>query len=103
MSYENWKIVFMEQKVAGTFEIWAAVYLPPRAQLFNLRFDPFERADITSNTYFDWEIRRVYLLVPAQAFVAQFVGTFKDFPPRQKPSSFSVDQIMEVLAKPGAG
>ncbi len=104
MRYENWKIVFCEQKVAGTFEVWAAPFVCRRVpKLFNLRLDPYERADITSNTYFDWELRRVYLLVPAQAFVGQFVSTFKDFPPRQKPSSFSVDQVLSALTKPAGG
>jgi arylsulfatase len=104
LRYENWKVVFCEQKVEGTFEIWAAPFVCRRVpKLFNLRLDPYERADITSNTYFDWELRRVYLLVPAQAFVAQFVETFKDFPPRQKPSSFSVDQILGALSQAHGG
>ena len=65
--------------------------------------DPYERADITSNTYNDWVIRHSFLAVPAQALVAQFIATFKEFPPRQTPSSFSVDQIMEQLQKPAGG
>jgi arylsulfatase A-like enzyme len=98
LRYENWKVVFCEQKVQGTLEIWAAPFVCRRVpKLFNLRQDPYERADVTSNTYYDWTIRRIYLLVPAQAMVAQFVGTFKDFPPRQKPSSFSVDQVLSQL------
>ena len=68
--------------------------------MFNLRMDPYERAEITSNTYNDFLLRRSFLVVPAQAAVAEFVATFKKFPPRQKPSSFSVDQIMEQLEKP---
>ena len=68
--------------------------------MYNLRMDPYERADITSNTYNDWAIRRSFLAVPAQALVAQFIETFKEFPPRQTPSSFSVDQIMETLKRP---
>src|ERR1700749_1883188 len=87
MRYENWKVVFCEQKARGTVDIWGEPFVCLRVpKLFNLRLDPYERADVTSNTYWDWEIRRVYLLVPAQAFVAQFVETFKGFPPRQKPS-----------------
>ena len=65
--------------------------------------DPYERAEITSNTYNDWIIRHAFLVVPVQALVAQFIGTFKDFPPRQKPASFGVDQIMEQLQKPQGG
>jgi arylsulfatase len=72
-------------------------------KLYNLRMDPFERADVTSNTYYDWLIRRSFLGVPTQALVAQFIGTFKEFPPRQKPASFSVDDIMETLNKPAGG
>jgi arylsulfatase len=99
--YENWKMVFCEQKVAGTLEIWAAPFVCRRLpKMFNLRLDPYERADITSNTYYDWTIQRAFLAVPTQALVAQFVGTFKEFPPRQKPSSFSVDEIMEQLQQP---
>jgi hypothetical protein len=65
----------------------------------NLRLDPYERADITSNTYYDWTIQRAFLIVPAQAYVQQFVDTFRDFPPRQKPSSFSVDEVLEQMSR----
>ena len=65
--------------------------------MFNLRVDPYERADITSNTYYDWMMPAAFLVVPAQALVAQFIATFKEFPPRQKPSSFSVDQVMDTM------
>src|SRR5215469_1644748 len=100
LRYENWKAVFCEQKAQGTLDIWSEPFVCRRLPLlFNLRTDPYERADITSNTYWDWEMRRVFLLVPAQAFVAQFIGTFKDFPPRQKPSSFSVDQVLAAMTK----
>jgi hypothetical protein len=56
--------------------------------IFNLRMDPYEHAQITSNTYYDWMFRHIYLLVPAQALVAEFLNTFKEFPPRQKAASF---------------
>jgi hypothetical protein len=65
--------------------------------------DPYERAPITSNTYFDWQIRHAFLGVPTQELVGEFIATFQEFPPRQRPSSFSVDQIMEVLQKPQGG
>jgi arylsulfatase len=61
--------------------------------------DPFERADITSNTYNEWMLRRAFLVVPVQDVVAGFLSTFKKYPPRQRPSSFSVDQIMERMQK----
>jgi arylsulfatase A-like enzyme len=104
MRYENWKVVFCEQKAQGTLDLGSEPFVCLRVpKPFNLRLDPYERADVTSNTYWDWEIRRVYLLVPAQAFVAQFVETFKDFPPRQKPSSFSVDQVLSAMSKAHGG
>ena len=74
--------------------------MPLRVPLiFNLRRDPFERAQKTSNTYYDWLIDRVYLLVPAQAYVGNFLATFKEYPPRQKAASFSLDQVMEKLSE----
>jgi arylsulfatase len=68
--------------------------------LFNLRRDPYERAYSTSNTYYDWMIDRIYLLVPAQVFVGNFLKTFQEFPPRQKPASFSLSKVMEKLSTP---
>jgi len=68
--------------------------------MFNLRRDPYERASITSNTYYDWVLDHAFALVPAQAYVGQFLATFKDFPPRQKAASFSLDQAMEKLETP---
>jgi arylsulfatase A-like enzyme len=99
--YENWKQVFCEQKTPGTLDLWGEPFTCRRLpKLYNLRMDPYERADITSNTYWDWMIQHAFLAVPTQAFVAQFIATFKDFPPRQRPSSFSVDQIMDQMFKP---
>ena len=104
MRYENWKSVFCEQRVEGTLAIWREPFVCLRGpKIFNLRMDPYERADVTSNIYNDYIIRRGFLIVPTQAAVAQFIGTFKEFPPRQTPSSFSVDQIMEQLQKPAGG
>ena len=102
--YQNWKQIFCEQRVEGTLQVWAEPFVCQRLpKLINLRMDPYERAPITSNTYFDWQIRHSFLGVPTQALVGEFVETFKEFPPRQKPSSFSVDQIMEQLQKPQGG
>jgi arylsulfatase len=96
--YDNWKVVFMEQRAAGTLQVWAEPYVVLRVpKLFNLRTDPFERADITSNTYYDWFLDHIYLLIPAQGIVGQFLATFKEFPPRQKAASFTIDQVMEKL------
>ena len=100
LRYQDWKIVFMEQRVNGTLEIWANPFTPLRVpKIFNLRRDPYERADVTSNTYYDWMLSRAYALVPAQAYVGKFLETFKSFPPRQKPASFSVGGQMEALEK----
>jgi arylsulfatase len=96
--YDNWKIVFAEQRVQGTMRIWAEPFVALRVpKIFNLRTDPYERADITSNTYYDWLLDHAYLLVPAQALVGQFLATFKEFPPRQKAASFGIDQVMAKL------
>ncbi len=94
----NWKLVFMEQRQAGTLQIWFEPFVPLRIpKLFNLRTDPYERADITSNTYFDWFMDHAFLLIPSQRVVGQFLATFQEYPPRQKAASFTVDQVMEKL------
>jgi arylsulfatase len=79
-------------------QVWAEPYTELRVpKIFNLRTDPFERADETSNTYFDWLISHAYLLVPAQVYVAQMLQTFGKFPPRQEAPSFSVDKVLEKM------
>jgi arylsulfatase A-like enzyme len=99
--YENWKQIFCEQRVEGTLQVWAEPFVCQRLpKLINLRMDPFERAPITSNTYYDWQFRHAFLVVPTQEIVGQFMATFKEFPPRQKPSSFSVEQVMDLLGQP---
>jgi len=101
LRYADWKLIFMEQRVEKTLKIWANPFTPLRIPLmFNLRRDPYERSQLTSNTYYDWMIDRAFLLVPAQAYVGKFLMTFKEFPPRQKPASFSLDKVLEELAKP---
>ncbi len=101
LRYDNWKIVFMEQRVAGTMRIWAEPFVTLRVpKIFNLRTDPYERADITSNTYYDWILDHVFLLVPAQEYVGQFLTSFKDYPQRQKAASFNMDEVMQKLSEP---
>ncbi|MEM8845031.1 MAG: sulfatase-like hydrolase/transferase, partial [Pseudomonadota bacterium] len=103
LRFKDWKMIFMEQRVETTLQAWAEPFVPLRVPLiFNLRRDPFERANLTSNTYYDWLLDHVFLLVPAQDYVGQFLVTFKDYPPRQKAASFSLDQVMEMLEE-GAG
>ena len=98
LRYNDWKAIFMEQRSEATLRAWMDPFIPLRIPLIiNLRRDPFERGPITSNTYYDWLLDRAYLLVPAQAYVAEFMATFKDFPPRQKAASFSLDKVMEKL------
>jgi arylsulfatase A-like enzyme len=102
LRFQDWKLIFMEQRVEGTLQCWAEPFVPLRIPLiFNLRRDPYERAQLTSNTYYDWLLDRVYLLVPAQAYVGKFLATFREYPPRQKAASFSLDQVMEQLQSGG--
>jgi arylsulfatase len=102
LRYDDWKLIFMEQRDPGTLSVWANPFTPLRIPLiFNLRRDPYEFATITSNTYYDWLIDRAYLLVPAQDIVGKFLMTFKDYPPRMKAASFSLDKVMEQLQSPG--
>jgi arylsulfatase len=98
LRYDNFKIVFMEQRATGTLQVWAEPFTPLRVpKIFNLKTDPYERADITSNTYWDWMLDHAFILVPAQTYVAQFLETFRDFPPRQKAASFSLDKVLEKM------
>jgi arylsulfatase len=78
--------------------IWAEPFTTLRVpKIFNLRTDPFERADITSNTYYDWLMDHVYLLVPAQAYIGEFLATFREYPLRQKAASFNLDDVLRRL------
>jgi arylsulfatase len=104
LRYDNWKIVFSEQRVEGTMRIWAEPFVTLRLpKIFNLRTDPYERADITSNTYYEWLVEHLFLLVPVQKIVGNFLATFKEFPPDQKSGSFSVDQVLEKLKEGALG
>ncbi|TPM94834.1 arylsulfatase [Mesorhizobium sp. B2-1-3A] len=94
-----WKVVFMEQRTEGTLKLWMDPFVVLRCpKIFNLRTDPYERADITSNTYFDWYFSKGYIIMAAQAVVQPFLATFKDYPPRQKAASFTLDQALEKMA-----
>jgi arylsulfatase len=98
LRYDNWKIVFAEQRVQGTLQIWAEPFVFLRVpKIFNLRTDPFERADVTSNTYWDWLIDRAYLIYAAQFIVHEFLQTFLAFPPRMKAATFGVDQALAKM------
>ncbi|MNK92505.1 Arylsulfatase [compost metagenome] len=99
MRFKNWKMVFQEQRARGTLELWAEPFINLRVpKLFNLRMDPYERADVTSNTYWDWYLSKAYMIMAGQALVAEFLKSFTEFPPRQKAASFTIDQIMEKMS-----
>jgi arylsulfatase A-like enzyme len=101
MRYGQWKVVFEEQRVNGTLRIWAEPFTKLRVpKLFNLRSDPYERADVTSNTYYDWFMSDgAGAFLGAPALAGQFLATFKEFPPSQRPSSFSIDQLVEKMQR----
>ena len=102
LRYDNWKVVFAQQRAQGTMLVWSEPYVSTRMPwLFNLRTDPYEKATITSNTYWDWWLDHAFLLVPAQDVVGDFLKTFKEYPPRQKAASFTIDQVIDKLAPPG--
>jgi arylsulfatase len=104
LRYQDWKVIFMEQRAEATFQAWREPFVTLRIPLLvNLRRDPYERGMVTSNTYDDWFLDRPYLLLPAQAYVAKFLETFKEFPPSQKAASFNLSQVMEKLSEGGGG
>jgi len=101
LRYDNWKVVFAEQRAEG-FDVWQEPFVTLRLpKLYNLRSDPFENADKTIG-YPAWRVDHLFVMVPAQAYVGQFLSTFKEFPPSQKAGSFSLDQVLQSLSK-GAG
>jgi len=97
LRYEQWKLVFAEQR-ARAMAVWRDPFVMLRApKFFNLRTDPFERADTDSNNYERWWMQRIFLVAPAQAYVGKFLATFKEFPPRQTPAKFNMDDVMKML------
>ncbi len=99
LRYGQWKLMFTEQR-AHSFDVWQEPLVTLRVpKLFNLRRDPFERADHETFGYTKWRFERVFLLLPAIQYVAKFLGTFKEFPPRQEPGSFNLDKILLALKK----
>ncbi len=102
LRYDNWKFHFMEQRSHG-FDVWKEPFTTVRfPTLFNLRSDPFERATEDATMFYQkWSADRMYLLVPAQVIVGEFLKTFEEFPPRQKPASFSIDQALDKAREQG--
>jgi arylsulfatase len=103
LRYDQWKIVFAEQRAEG-LEVWQEPFVALRfPKLFNLRSDPFETADRESMDHKRWRVERLYALVPAQQYIGRFLETFKEYPPSQKPGSFSIDGALEALQRAGSG
>ena len=103
LRYDQWKIVFAEQR-GHSFDVWQEPFVELRVpKIFNLRSDPFERADHEGIDYERWRLDRTFLLMPATAYVGKWLQSFKEFPPSQKPASFSIDQVMEKLTEGASG
>ena len=99
----DWKVVLLEQR-AKQLLCWAEPFVKLRApKLFNLRRDPFERADENSNTYWDWMLSRIYVIYQMQAVVAEQIENFVKFPPRQKPAAFNLDSVLRHLQDASGG
>jgi arylsulfatase A-like enzyme len=98
--YDDWKIVFHEQRKPGGFEVWSEPLVTLRIpKLFNLRMDPFERADIVSDQYNDWLVKNDYLLVKGQLKSAAFLESFVAYPPSQRVASFNIEGVREQVNK----
>jgi arylsulfatase len=103
LRYNNWKVTFLRQNGHG-MDVWQKPFEELRAPLLtNLRMDPFERAqDEHAIGYQRWYLERMFMIAPAGAYVGQWLQSFREFPPRQKPGSFNLDRVMEAVTK-GAG
>jgi len=102
LRYNNWKITFLKQNAEG-IDVWRSPFEALRApMLCNLRMDPFERAEHESIGYDAWWVDHMFVFAPAGAYVGQWLQSFREFPPRQKPGSFNLDRVMEAIEK-GAG
>jgi arylsulfatase len=95
--YDDWKVVFLENR-GQAFGVWREPFVELRAPLlFNLRRDPFEKAQHNSNTYNDWWLDRAFVLVPIQALATKFLLTMKDYPPSQTPGAFNLSRVQQML------
>jgi arylsulfatase A-like enzyme len=103
LRYNNWKMTFLRQNSKG-FKVWETPFEELRwPMLTNLRMDPFERANDESSGYIDWAGPRMFMLAPAAGYVGQWLQSFREFPPRMKPGSFSLDRVMESMTQPHSG
>ena len=104
LRYDNWKVVFMEQRCQGTLQVWAEPFTRLRLpKIFNLRTDPYEFADITSNSYYEWVLYHAYILYGAIAIADKFAETFKEFPIIQKPNTFTIDDAVAMMKEAAGG
>jgi len=104
LRWHNWKIVFLEQRCRGTMQVWAEPFTRLRVpKMFNLRTDPYEFADQTSNSYYEWFLYHAYFICAAQFAAAKFAESFRDFPPIQKPGSFTIDEAITKMSEGAAG
>jgi hypothetical protein len=102
LRYEDWKITFLRQDAEG-IAVWENPYTPLRAPMIcNLRMDPFEKANDESIGYPRWWVDHMFVIAPASNYVGEWLQSFREFPPRQKPGSFNLDRVMEAITK-GAG
>lgn len=98
MRFGNWKAVFCEQRKPGGFQVWRDPFVCLRIpKFFNLRMDPYERAEIVSDQYDDWQTKNAYLSGIATMKASLFLETFVEYPPSQKPASFSIDQVRKSV------
>jgi hypothetical protein len=96
--YENWKVVFLEQRCQGTLQIWFEPFTELRVPLlFNLRRDPFEKSQHNANTYNDWFLDRPFVVVPLQQLAGKFLMSMKEYPPSQTPGSFNLEKIQKQI------
>jgi hypothetical protein len=101
LRYDNWKIVFAEQRQHG-MNVWQEPFVALRLpKLFNLRSDPFETADHEGMDYNRWRVEHLFVMVPAEQYVGTFLATFREFPPSQKPGSFGIDSALAALQRGG--
>jgi arylsulfatase A-like enzyme len=101
LRYGNWKVTFLKQEAEG-LKVWQEPFTELRAPLItNLRMDPFERAEEENAMgYQRWYLDRMFLIAPAAGYVGQWLQSFREFPPRQKPGSFNLERVMEAVTKP---
>jgi arylsulfatase len=101
LRYDNWKVTFLKQEAEG-LKVWQQPFTQLRAPLLtNLRMDPFERAEQEhAMGYQRWYLDRMFAIAPAVSYVGQWLQSFREFPPRQKPGSFNLDRVMEMVSKP---